>query len=258
MIALIIIGSILLLIIILLALSVTIELDYDKEFCYKAKYLFFTISVSPESEKRKKKRARRAAKREKKEQKKQQKSLKKTEKQQKKLQKSGAEPRKAGNPTEEKTENEKQGQAASGEKPKKQKTKLSVDLIQRIYGRTSPHLKRILKHIRIYDVYIDIVVGGEDAAKVAINYGKMNAFVNGGLKILDTMITLQVKDVNIEADFDKEKSDYFAHGKAKLRLSTLLHSGIWGFFAVLKETSSVSAPTASHQPQNINSKTKGK
>lgn len=249
MIALIICGSILLLIIILLALSLTVELDYENgDLSFKIKYAFVTILMNPDSPRRRKKKKKKAARKKRKEEKKRKKAEKKRLREQKKNPPVKSE---QGEVTAEKSEKPEQ------EPPKKEKRKFKfdLDLIQRLYRRASPHIKRLFKKIRVYDVYIDMVAGGEDSAKVALNYGKLNAFVNGGLTILDAMIKLEVKEVVIEADFDKEKCDCFAHAVVKLRLSTLLHSAIWGFFAVLSEMNKSKAPTALHAG---NPQTKGK
>lgn len=251
MIALIICGSILLLIIILLALSLTVELDYERgELSFRIRYAFINIIMSPDSPRRIKKKKKKAERKKRKEEKKKKKAEKKRLREQRKKP-----PQENNNPqeTEEKPSDDKKEQPPP--KKKEKKFKFDIDLIQRLYRRASPHIKRLFKKIRVYDVYIDMVAGGEDAAKVALNYGKMNAFVNGGLTMLDAMIKLEVKEVVIEADFDKEKSDCFAHAVVKLRLSTLLHSAIWGFFAVLSEMNKSKAPTALHVG---NPQTKGK
>ena len=258
MVALIICGSILLLIIILLALSLTVKLDYENgDFSFKIKYGFVTIIMSPNSPRRIKRQKKKALKKKRKAERKKAKEEKKRLKMQEKTPVAQSETPSSEVPAENNRQETAEKDKKEQKPPKKEKKKFNfdLDLIQRLYRRASPHIKRIFKKIRVYDVYIDFVAGGEDAAKVALNYGKMNAFVNGGLTILDAMILLEVKEVVIEADFDKEKSDCFAHAVVKLRLSTLLHSAIWGFFAVLSEMSRGRAPIAGHTG---NPQTKGK
>lgn len=237
MIALIIIGSLVLLIVILLVLSVSIEVNYEHSvFDYKIKYMFFTIIADPESPRHKKKREKKEAKRKRRELKKQQKAEKSRQKAMKKRKSnSPAAQSKASAPAAEKSAPSGEAKPAPAAPEKKEKPSFDFDMIKRVITGASPHVKRIFKRIRIYELYIDAVVGGEDAAKVAINYGIMNAFINGVLCFLDSVVKLEVGEINIEADFDKEKSDIFAHAKLKLRLSTLLHSGIWGFLAVFRE-----------------------
>ena len=232
--ALIIIASLVLAVIFLLSVSVSAELTYENESVeYIIKYLFFTIAAQPESERRKRKREKKKAKEKKREQKILLKQKKPKKQKEPMLSEKNDIPQ-AGKP---KAQPVSEANKAKTEKPKKQKQKFDFDfeMIKRIISAASPHIKRIFRKIRIYDVYFDIVVGGDDAARTAINYGKMNMVINGLLCFLDSIVSLKVGEVNIEADFDKEKTDFFAHSAIKLRLSTLLHSVIWGYFAVMKE-----------------------
>ncbi len=112
---------------------------------------------------------------------------------------------------------------------------MTPELIFRILGKAKPHIKRLFKKIRVTGVYADITVGGSDAAKTAISYGVHCAAVDGLAAFLDGMITFKAEEINIRADFELEKSVYYAKATVKLRLSTLLHSGLWGAAAVYGE-----------------------
>lgn len=250
--ALIVIGAILLVLFILLASSITAELEFDGTFRYKIKYLFFTFIVNPESPRRKRKR-------EKKEQKKKKKEAAKAEKQKKAPPPKKAETA-AVKPQQEEIKSEKAeelpAEKKSGkkeekaeEKAKKPKMKFSLDLIRRIIGRASPHVKRIFKKIRFYNVVIFVTAGGKDAAKVAMSYGYHCWAVYSITKLLSETITFKAKDVDVKADFDLEKNEYYLYGVVKMRVSTLLHSAIWGFFAVLSEIRKDSKPAPKAQPQ---------
>ena len=248
--ALIVIGAILLVLFILLASSITAELEFDGTFRYKIKYLFFTFIVNPESPRRKRKR-------EKKEQKKKKKEAAKAAKQSpppKKAETAAVKPQQEEIKTEkaeeipaEKKSGKKEEKAE--EKAKKPKMKFSLDLIRRIIGRASPHVKRIFKKIRFYNVVIFVTAGGKDAAKVAMSYGYHCWAVYSITKLLSETITFKAKDVDVRADFDLEKNEYYLYGVVKMRVSTLLHSAIWGFFAVLSEIRKDSKPAPKAQPQ---------
>lgn len=95
-------------------------------------------------------------------------------------------------------------------------------------------MKRLFKKIRFDDVFLEITVGGDDAAKAAISYGVHCSAVYGLVEFLKDTVHFNAKQIKIHADFDMEKSDYYAYCKIKLRLSTLLFCAIWGFFAVMK------------------------
>ena len=205
--ALIIIAAIALLIFLLLAASIRVDLEYETVFKYRVKYLFLTITKAPESSKQKKKTPKKESVKEKK---------KDTQPQKSKQPKTDKQPR------------------------EKQKMKLSLDLIRRIIGRASPHVKRIFKKIRLSNVVVDITTGGDDAAKAAISYGVHCSAAYGLAEFLDNTISFNAESIDIRADFDLPETKYYLKGTMKLRLSTLLHSGIWGFFAVLSELRKVS------------------
>ena len=80
-------------------------------------------------------------------------------------------------------------------------------------------------------------MGGDDAAKTAIAYGVHCAAVYGLVSFLKNTVSFKEKKIDIKANFDLEKTDYYFYGKVKLRLSTLLYCAVWGFFAVKKAMS---------------------
>lgn len=275
--ALIIIGAVLLLIFILLASSLTVEFEYDSTFKYKVKYLCFTIKKDPLSPREQKKKRRKEEKAKKKAEKNKTKLKKKRDKLRKKnnkgqhtAAKTGAKPAQGHNVTGAKGNPARgqQAQSGSGEKKsaetvgKKQqfadkkaekKPKPDLNIIISIVKKAKPHIKRIFKKIRFTKVYVDITVGGDDAAKTAISYGVHCAAVDGLAAFLDNTITFKKEKICIRADFDLEKTNYYASGTLKLRMSTLLHSIIWGLFAVMGE---LKALTEGDAEDNIPSQNK--
>ena len=239
--ALIVIGAIALFIFILLASSIRVDMEYSTVFKYRVKYLFFTVISDPESPRQIKKR--------------QKKKLKAKKRREKETGKADTQLVKAdenkqstdeASPSE-KTEPAKAKQEKS--KAEKSKMKFSADLIRRIVGRASPHVKRIFKKIRLSNVLVDITAGGDDAAKAAISYGIHCSAVHGLVAFLDSVISFQTDGISVRADFDLPKTEYYLKGTLKLRLSTLLHSGIWGFFAVLSEIRKDSIAAAKTTPE---------
>ena len=235
--ALIVIGAILLLLFVLLASSIRVDMEYDKVFKYRVKYLLFTFiknPLSPRELKKKKKKELKAKKKKEKEQNKKGEHL--MRRSDKKPQKSEASQVKTTEQAEAAGQPQKQEQGKTGKNaPKKPKMKFSFDLIKRIIGRASPHIKRIFKKIRLSNVVIDIVTGGDEAAKTAISYGVHCSAVYGLVGFLDSVISFKADRISVRANFDLPENKYYAKGTLKLRLSTLLHSAIWGFFAVLSE-----------------------
>lgn len=90
-------------------------------------------------------------------------------------------------------------------KPKPQKEKkLSLDFILLLIKSAWKGLKVILKHVRITGLRLHIVVGDEDAAECALLYGKVSAFLNGGLSAAKNLMMIQVKDVTLDCDFSRK------------------------------------------------------
>lgn len=249
------IAFIILLVIFLLTAYVKFELEYDSEPFVKVKYLLFSRILMPET-KQSIKRKKRKEKREKKKQEKLEKKRKKELR---------GQHLKSGKKTGKKSENNKPSQKAAaaqkapqvtkGEKtknaqtektsdksknvknsdkaiPKKDKPKPDPDLIINCVNAAKPYAKKLFKKIRIYDVFAEIVVGGDDAAKTALSYGVHCAAVNGFIAFLKNNVSFKAKKIDIKADFDLEKTDYYIYGKVKLRLVTLLSCLIWGYSAV--------------------------
>lgn len=255
--AVIIIAAIALLTFFLLASFVTADLEYDGVFKFKVKYLCFTLAKNPLSPKEEKKKKL-------KEEKKKRKKEKKEQKEKAKRDKLLAKKRKARNKTaaavkstkaaKKNTDTEDPGEtspesdtntkkAKAGDKDKSDKDdkrKITPELIFRIFGKAKPHVKRIFKKIRISGVYIDATIGGEDAAKAAISYGVHCAAIDGLIAFLDNTVSFRAEKISIRADFRLEKSVYYCKARVKLRLSTLLHSGIWGALAIIGELNEVS------------------
>lgn len=249
--ALIVIGALLLIFILLLFSYITVELEYDNELKYKVKYLFFTIA--PQNEKKKKRKEEKKKRREEKKALKQKKKRDKLRKKRSKTQQKGQHAKSAGStakkpsPPEEKAPKDKQ-QAPDTEKEKKQKP--DIGLIIRIIQKAKPHVKRMFKKIRITKVYADITVGGDDAAKTAVSYGVHCAAVNGLIAFLENTVNFKKEKINIRADFDLEKTDYYAAGTIKLRMSTLLYGIICGYSAVKNELEAIAdAASQGNAPQ---------
>lgn len=245
--AVIIICVVLLLLFFLLASSVKMEFEYDQGVFVKIKYLFITVLMLPKTERQKRKEAKEEKKQKIKEEKRQKREKRKLEKMQKKQAKKK---RKTGAHIKTKEHSSKNKPVQSKKKTVQSKGKASpkpshkenaskkekIELSQTVQcvKQAKPYVKRIFKKIRIYDVFAEIIVGGEDAAKTAISYGIHCAAVYGFSEFLKNTVHFKEKKITVKADFDNPKTDYYIYAKIKLRLSTLLYCVIWGFSAVTK------------------------
>jgi len=211
-------GSIVLFFLIILWQSITVTVDYENKLNLKVRFMFFTLFTTDPKPKKKKK-----PKKEKKP-----KKSKSTKSADKSVKKDKA--KSADGQAEEKSEETADENDKKPDKKAKSKIKFTLedlDMIMDYVKSASPPIKRLFKKIRWYDVYIDWVVASDDAAKTAINYGRICAVLYPFFKWLTTYFTAHVKEINIEPDFSKEKSDIFAYFVIKLRLSTALTCGIW-------------------------------
>lgn len=206
-------------------LSVVVHFEFDKDMKLKITYAGIKIfSITPESEKKPTKKQTKKAEEKKldKDAKKAADDIKKTAKEEKK---------------------DAQKAEDTAEKPKKQKAKVNnqdfsekIELVKTMLSSASSPAKRLFKRIRVTDVYVDVIAGGEDAQQAALNYGKLNWAINGVLGNLDALLTLKVKKVNITVNFNSEEPEYYVSCKAKLRLGTALDCAIWFLFNIVKKT----------------------
>ena len=230
-------GSIMLVLIIVLAQSVKVTVIYDNGPEITVKLLCFTLYKTPLDPKTAEKKKRKKAKKEAGKRKKEEKLRKKAER---KAAKNGtpAETEAAADSESsenaESTDNGKDtGKAAKSKKPKK-KLNLNFGMIMDYVRSAAPPIKRLFKKIRIRHLYIDWVVGSDDAAKTALKYGGICSAVYPLLEWMKLFFDTKVNEVNIEADFAAEKDDIFLYMTMKLRISTALACVIWLGWRVLK------------------------
>lgn len=249
--------GIVLLIAIALFMSVSVSIFIDEEIDVKISYAgitLFKIDSTEDPEKAKKKKEKKEAKKKKKEEKKKLKEEKKKakleKKRLKKLKKMGLsdETEQAEQPEQltdeqisdekkKKTPEEKQKEKEQKRKEKlakKKKLEETIDLVKLLVKSAGKPVKRLISHIRINDLYIDITASGEDAAKAALNYGRINIAVHNLLAFLYQFVRLHVKKVSIGVDFESGETKFALYCKVKMRISTALGCGIWFLFRMLK------------------------
>jgi len=104
---------------------------------------------------------------------------------------------------------------------KKPKKKLGFSEIRQIYENAKAPVKKLINSTRV-GLSLVFVIGGEDAAKVAISYGIQSALVNGALAFLKEAVILEVKQISITADFMKEESYRFFKCSVRIRVITAI------------------------------------
>lgn len=227
--------DILLIIVLALMLSVTVNVHLNDETRIKIRYAGITIfSVSPEDEKHKKQ--------------------KKSKEKQKKSPDDKSDNISADN------ENPVQKTESTADKAKESKkthkvgkkadnngnnsllSKLglsgdigeTIEFVKQLISSASKPVKRLISHIRVSNFYLFITASGEDAAQAAMNYGKINWLVHTALAVLYNTVKLNVKKIDITADFTSGKTEYELSCKVKLRLGTAIGCVLWFLFRTAK------------------------
>lgn len=231
-------GSVVLLLVLLFTRPVKVTAIYDANPEVTVKFLCFTIFRIPAPPKKRKKQKKQKKKKQEKQEKQavtaQSEETKASEQEQK------AEGEQTAPKAEESEKAGEEGTAQKAEKAKKpQKAKLSMpgfdlEMIVDYVKSASPPVKRLFKKIKFRNLYIDWVVGSDDAAKTAIKYGAGCAAIYPLMEWLTTYFDVIPKEVNIEADFSAEKDDIFAYCTISLRVSTALGCGLWLLFRMAK------------------------
>ena len=106
-------------------------------------------------------------------------------------------------------------------KPDKPKRKIPlgvweiIELIPKAVEMLLPPIRKLLKRTVIGGFSLEMVVLGDDAADTAIKFGKVNGAVFYAAAVLDRVMTLKTKRIDIHPGFTAEKSEIRAEGEVK-------------------------------------------
>lgn len=209
-------AAVLLAVLLILVGRVTVIFDYGEELYLKVSYLMFTVFRIPAKRKKTAKKDKKAAKSAKK-------AVKSAEKAEEKSEDSAD--NKAEQSGEKAEKSVKKAGKPGGKSTKKSKPELSdiLALVKLAADSIGKPLKRALKRTEISHLRLDIVCGGEDAAKAALNFGRMNIIVGNALGWIDSFFTLKAADrINIGVDFQCEQTEYAAYCEVRLSLAAAL------------------------------------
>ena len=115
----------------------------------------------------------------------------------------------------------------SKKKTKKEAEKLSfsdiVTLVKFLPESMGKPLKKMMKRTEFSHIRVDITAGGEDAARAAINFGKINIAVGNALGFIDSFFTLKsIDDIHVGVDFELEKTSSSYSGEIMLSLAAAI------------------------------------
>jgi hypothetical protein len=198
------IGGLLLLILFLLSCSVTAYINYTDDFRIKVRYLFFTFYPNPDKIKNK------SDKKKQKEKVRQKKQMK-------------------ANPTKpvkktfvQRVVKESGLDEVVNDISKANKRSFDFEMFKLIYDSAKPAVRRLVRQMKVQDLQLDCVIGGNDAAKVALTYGFQSAAISAGLAWLNEVLTLKIKKVNVTADFEKEQTEMSLSCRVRIRVGSAL------------------------------------
>lgn len=200
-------GAIVLFFALLLAGRVAVYFDYNGTVALKIKYLCFPIIKIPKKRKPKKK-------------------PKKNRKENKKSKTEKAE----GAENAEKSDKKKEPQKKKGIDLKALTFDDKLELLKLALSGVGKPLKKLFKRIVFSHMSIEVICGGDDAAKTAIKFGAVNIAVGNVLGLLDSFFTLKPLDnMNIGVDFQSEETLVDVYFKVRLSL----FAGFAGGFGLL-------------------------
>ena len=111
-------------------------------------------------------------------------------------------------------------------KPEKGNIKETVQIVLDLIRSVAKPLGDLLKKSRVTDLRLTLRVGGEDAAEIALNYGKLCGVVYGSLAALQNFIRVRVKKLDLSCDFCSEKTEQEIDFKLKMRVGSVLRAVI--------------------------------
>ena len=200
-------GGIILFIIILLGIPVAVDFDYGEELRLRVKYLFITLYRIPAKPKKRKKKPKKKSKAD------------KSEKQSGEAAADAPATPAAEKKPDSGTDKQKAKKAKKPKDPSKPDLFEILELVKVGVDSLSKPLRKLCKRIKLCDLDLRMICGGEDAAKAALNFGRMNLLVSNALGWLGTAFTLKRPHVDINVDFQSEET--VTECSCRLKLSAL-------------------------------------
>ncbi|MGN1340680.1 MAG: DUF2953 domain-containing protein [Oscillospiraceae bacterium] len=213
-------GSIIVVLLVLLMTSVKARFEYSDELRLKISWLFLTIVRIPAKTKKMKRRDKKAAKD----------AEEAADAAEEAEQASDEAKPESGGSQEAETKNAEK-KPEKNKKAAKSGGKLTLkdifEIVKLIWDTLNTPLKRVLKATRISGFRLRIVVGGDDAAKAAISFGRVNMLAGSALAFLEGCFTLKEPDFDISCDFMSEETTTECEFTARLTVIAALAFLFW-------------------------------
>lgn len=98
----------------------------------------------------------------------------------------------------------------------------AVKEVLKLANDSLSHINRLLRHIKIKKVKLNITVAADDAAMTAIEYGAVCAAVYPVTAALSSCAHIGFKEINVKSGFEGEKPDFWFSAIASLNIFSLL------------------------------------
>ncbi len=156
---------------------------------------------------------------------------------------------------------EKKEKQPKGEKTEKPQNRLvskvksnsltdNVTLISDTVKDILPILGNLLKHMRVRKFMLDIRIASFDAAKTAIDYGRVCSAVYPTVSLLSSFMDMTVKKVDITSAFGETKSSAKFNLKLKMRVIILLIAAVKLFLVYKNMTEDTQNERKQHKVNN--------
>lgn len=110
-----------------------------------------------------------------------------------------------------------------------------INILKKIASLAAGALKDVFKHIIIRELSIDVVIGGDDAAETALNYGKTCAVVYPAVSTVTQVCICKDFNVLVSPDFtDGSKSNAACKLEADIKIFWLVKAVIVHGFKALQ------------------------
>ncbi len=127
-----------------------------------------------------------------------------------------------------------EGRRLTQEPPSERTFGETVEFALRMAKAVLPGTRYLLSHLRITRMRAAISIGTDSADQTAIAYGAACTAAYNLLALLDGLLTLKVRSVDIQPDFITGESRYHISFRVKLRLACLLWGGLCILFQAVR------------------------
>ena len=116
----------------------------------------------------------------------------------------------------------KKEEESGGKSKEKGDIKGTVEMVLDLCKAALPPLGYLLGSFRLVKLEVEITVGGEDAAQIAQDFGKLNAVFYTSYHLLQQMMKVKVRRIDLSCDFLLPETRQWVSFQLKIRLGVIL------------------------------------